>query len=159
MRTLFIALLLVSSSAFSQDNLLLDIRKNIGEVFNTESVCIRFYELFEKTDVGQNNLLLGYKGAVEMGMARHHPNVFKKMSLLGDGKEKLEKSIANDPKSIELRFLRLTIQTYMPAFLGYYADKENDKAFVLANLEKASSEEFRTRVKKFIERAEEEGKL
>ncbi|MCF8277929.1 MAG: hypothetical protein K9J17_14440 [Flavobacteriales bacterium] len=159
MRTLLIALLLLSISAFAQDDLLMDIRKNIGDVFKTDTVCTHFYGLFEKADVSKSNLLLGYKGAVELGMARHDPNVFKKMGFFGDGKDNLEKSIANDPQNIELRFLRLTIQTYMPAFLGYGGDKENDKTFVLANLDKAPSEEFKKRVRGFIKHAEEEGKL
>lgn len=137
----------------------MDIRKNIGEVFKTESVCLRFHELFEKTDISKSNLLLGYKGAVELGMARHDANVFKKMGWFGDGKENLEKSIKNDPQNIELRFLRLTIQANLPEFLGYNENKEKDKAFVLENLAKAPNEEFKTRVKGFIKRAEEEGKL
>lgn len=155
----FMLLLFTSSSAFAQDDLLMDIRKNIGEVFKTEAVCLRFHDLFEKTDISKSNLLLGYKGAVELGMARHDANVFKKMSWFGDGKENLEKSIKNDPQNIELRFLRLTIQTHLPAFLGYSDSKEKDKTFVLTNLEKAPSEEFKTRVRGFIKHAEEEGKL
>lgn len=117
------------------------------------------YEAFENTDISKNNLLLGYKGAVELGMARHDPNVFKKMGYFNDGKKNMEKSIENDPENIELRFLRLTIQTYLPAFLGYDGSKEGDKAFVLRNLDAVPNDGFKTKVRNFIRHAEQQGKL
>ena len=159
MRILVLALLLWANSASGQDDLLMKIRKNIGNVFKTEAVCLEMKEIFDSTDISKNNLLLGYKGAVEMGMARHHPNVFKKMGFFGDGKDFLEESIENDQENIELRFLRLTIQTNLPSFLGYSSEKENDKVFVLKNLESAPNAEFKKRVRNFISHAEKEGKL
>lgn len=152
-------LALCSTTAVAQNDLLTDIRQNVGEVFKTESVCLKMYEAFEKTDCSTNNLLVGYHGAVLLGMARHDANVFKKMSFFNDGKDLLEKSIKVDPENIELRFLRLTIQTHMPAFLGYSESKESDKAFVISHLEQAPSEEFKKRVNGFIKHAEEQGKL
>ena len=159
MRFLALTLLLWANSASGQDDLLMKIRMNIGEVFKTDTVCFRMNDEFEKTDVSKSSLLLGYKGAVELGMARHEPNVFKKMGYFGDGKDHLEQSIKNAPESIELRFLRLTIQTHMPTFLGYGSEKESDKAFVLENLDSAHSEDFKKRVLNFISQAEKEGKL
>ena len=71
----------------------------------------------------------------------------------------LEKSISIEPENIELRFLRLTIQANLPSFLGYSENKENDKAFVLAHLEEAKSDDFKMKVRKFIAAMEEQGKL
>ena len=159
MRALLIIFILWSTTAVAQEELLANVRLNIGEVFKTDTVCMKMYETFEKTDISGSNLLLGYKGAVEMGVGRHHPNVFKKMGFFNDGKKKLEQSIENDPKNLELRFLRLTIQTNLPSFLGYGDKKEIDKAFVLAELEKAHSEDFKKRVRGFIKKAKEQGKL
>ena len=137
----------------------MDVRQNVGEMFKTEEICTRLYQQFEITDITTDNLLVGYKGAVLLGMARHHPNPFKKMGFFSDGKELLENAIAIDSENLELRFLRLTIQTNIPSFLGYDSDKENDKAFVLNHIEKAKSEAFKTKVRNFIKLAEEEGKL
>lgn len=146
-------------NAMAQNDLLTDVRSNIGDVFKTEATCFRIHERFEKTDIGGNNILLGYKGAVVMGLSRHHPNVFKKMGFFSDGKEMLEKSINAEPENIELRFLRLTIQANLPSFLGYSDNKENDKVFVLRHLDDANSEEFKTRARNFISAMEEQGKL
>lgn len=159
MRALLAILLLCSTSVVAQDTLLNHVRKNVGEMFKTEEICVKIYEAFERTDYKDDNLLLGYHGATLIGMARHDSNVFKKMSFFNDGKELLEKSIDMDHDNMELRFLRLTIQTHMPSFLGYSENKESDKAFVLNHLEETKSESFKTKVRNFIKHAEENGKL
>ncbi|MFM1875136.1 MAG: hypothetical protein RL266_873 [Bacteroidota bacterium] len=159
MRALLFVFLLSSRIGFAQEALLDSARKNIGEVFKTEAVCLKMHSAFQKADITGNNLLLGYKGAVELGMARHDPNPFNKMSFFSDGKADLEKAISKDPENLELRFLRLTIQTHIPSFLGYSDNKEADKAFVLNHLEEAKSETFKTKVRKFIAHAEQNGKL
>ena len=159
MRVLLVCFVLVSSSSFAQDTLLNHIRKNIGELFTSDDVCENIYEAFEESGKPTEDVLLGYYGATLIGMSRHHPNPFKKMGFLNDGTESLEEAVNNQPDNIELRFLRLTIQTYMPAFLGYDDDKEKDKQFVLDNLASAKNEQFQERARNFIKQAESQGKL
>ena len=159
MRALLAFFLLFSSAAFAQDTLLNHVRNNTREMFSTESVCLNIYNAFEQTDYQEENLLLGYHGATLLGMARHDPNPFKKMSHFSDGKKLLEKAISRDSNNLELRFLRLTIQTYMPSFLGYDESKESDKAFLLNNLNAANNETFASSVRDFIAQAEKQGKL
>ena len=159
MRALLAFLLLCSTTAVAQDTLLAHVRSHTREMFSTESVCLNIYNAFEQTDYKEENLLLGYHGATLLGMARHDPNPFKKMSHFSDGKKLLEKAISRDPNSLELRFLRLTIQTYMPSFLGYDDSKESDKAFLLNNLDGVKNETFASSVRGFIAEAEKQGKL
>lgn len=159
MRALLLSFLLLSQTSFAQQSLLDSIRKNIVEIFTAEDVCVSMFNAFERADVSDNSLLLGYKGAIELGMARHNTNPFKKMSFFSDGKKHLEEAIATDRENIELRFLRLTIQVNLPTFLGYSDDIQSDKAFVLNHLEEANSESFKTRVRNFVKRAEEQEKL
>lgn len=159
MRLFLIAFLLINNSVFAQDTLLNHIRRNVGEMFQTENVCTNIYEALKNTDYEGNNMLLGYHGAASIGMARHVANPFKKMSYLNDGKELLDRSIEQDNQNVELRFLRLTIQANLPGFLGYNANKESDKGFVMNNLEGTNDEAFRNRVRTFVKKAEEEGKL
>lgn len=159
MRALLLGFVLFSNVCFAQEALLDSVRKNIREVFQSESICFEYYESLESVDVAQNNTLKAYKGAVELGMARHHPNPFKKMGFFSDGKDNLDEAVNADYENIELRFLRLTIQTYLPSFLGYSGDIESDKNFVLSNLEKTNNPTFQNKVKGFIAQAEENGKL
>jgi hypothetical protein len=160
MLRVFIVLMVLSYGTVSaQDALLSDIRENIEGVFKTEEVCLRLHQEFESADISQSILLQGYKGGVLMGMARHHINPFKKMSFFNDGKKLIESAISIEPENLELRFLRLTIQTNLPEFLGYSESKKKDKAFVLVGLEKEDNEMLKKRMRNFISAAEEQGKL
>lgn len=159
MKVVMFAMILMCNSAVAQDTLLNHIRRNVSEMFQTENVCVSILEALERNDYGEDNLLLGYHGAASIGMARHAANPFKKMSYLNEGKELLDRSIERDAQNVELRFLRLTIQANLPSFLGYSDNKESDKAFVLTNLEGTNDDAFRNRVRAFVKRAEEEGKL
>ena len=153
--------ILVMSPVFTkaQDALLMDIRQNIVEVFKYDSVCTDLYQRIDSTDVSSHVLLTGYKGSLCMGMALHHINPFKKMSFFGDGKKLLEESISREPQNLELRFLRLTIQTNLPSFLGYSDNKESDKKFVQAGLSGVESPELQAHIRNFITAAEKDGKL
>lgn len=159
MRALLLTSLIFINTAFAQDSLLEDVRKNIRDVFTISETCFSIYNQFETTDVSSNPLLLGYKGAVELGMARHATNPFKKMSYFSSGKEHLEEAIAKDTSDVELRFLRLTIQVNLPSFLGYSDDIESDHKFVLANLGDTEDQFFINRVNGFLADAKKRGKL
>ena len=55
----------------------------------------------------------------------------------------LEKAIASEKNDIELRFLRFTAQTNMPFFLGYSANIESDKEFILYSFPKIKDKELK----------------
>ncbi|KGE12774.1 hypothetical protein [Sphingobacterium deserti] len=84
---------------------------------------------------------LGYEAAYHMFMARHTGNPIKKMSYFKDGKKMLEKQIANNPNNVELRYIRLCIQYYIPSYLGYRDNIEEDKDFLMNNLYKLNDKE------------------
>lgn len=159
MRALLLYLLFVPTFASAQEGLLDMARKNITEIFKSSEACESINAQFEQADISENRLLLGYKGAVEMGMARHASNPFKKMGYFSKGKEHLDDAINRDTADIELRFLRLTIQVNLPSFLGYSGNIESDKTYVLKNLEATKNQEFITRVRNFISHAEKAGKI
>ncbi len=46
----------------------------------------------------------------------------------------LEQALNSDSTNIELRYLRLTIQTNVPAFLGYNNNINSDKKYLLDSL-------------------------
>jgi hypothetical protein len=71
-------------------------------------------------------LLLGYYGATETLIAKHAFNPFKKLSKLNDGLEKLAKAINQNPDNLEIRFLRFSILHYIPGFLGFSREREED---------------------------------
>ncbi len=71
-------------------------------------------------------LLLGYYGATETLVAKHAFNPFKKLSKLNDGLEKIANAIEQNPDNLEIRFLRFSILHYIPGFLGFSKEREED---------------------------------
>jgi hypothetical protein len=72
------------------------------------------------------SIILAYFGAGETLIAKHSYNPFKKVSYLNSGLEKIEKAITKTPDNLEIRFIRFSILHYIPSFLGYSNEREED---------------------------------
>ncbi|MFV8838621.1 hypothetical protein [Salinimicrobium soli] len=81
----------------------------------------------------EDPVLFAYKGAAHMMMAKHVINPFTKMSHFNKGKKIYSAAIEADPKNMELRFLRYSVQSEAPGFLGYKQNVEEDKTLLLKN--------------------------
>ena len=75
--------------------------------------------------------LLGYKGSTIAMEAKYTVNPLKKLKYFNEGKSLLEKAIKSEPQNIELRYLRLAIQTNIPTFLNYSKNIDSDKILLL----------------------------
>lgn len=95
--------------------------------------CSTLLSLLDLFNENNNPLLAGYKACATMIMATYVINPFKKLSIFKQGKLLLEGSIAKDKKNIELRFLRFSVQTEAPQFLGYNKAMQEDKSFIIKN--------------------------
>jgi len=139
--TLF--LLLLSTSIFTQTKFPKD------EVSPTEVEFIRitFYEAVESS--GKNDelldyinvlldkspskkpvFLLAYQGASETLIAKHSYNPYTKWNYLNKGLEKIGGAIEKYKESLELRFLRFSILHYLPGFLGFAKERNEDLNYV-----------------------------
>lgn len=76
----------------------------------------------------------GYLGAYQMMMAKHAFNPISKLSHFKKGKKELEAAIKSQPKNLELRFIRLTIQENVPSLLNYSSQIQEDKTFILTHI-------------------------
>ncbi len=75
--------------------------------------------------------LLGYKGSTLAMKAKYTINPYKKLKYFNEGKLLLEKAINKDAQNIELRYLRLAIQSNIPTFLNYNKNIDSDKILLL----------------------------
>ncbi len=73
--------------------------------------------------------------------------------MLNTGTQILEEAIKEKPNTLELIFLRMTIQTHLPSFLGYTDNIESDKKFILENYSSAMPI-LKARVIKFIKKSD-----
>ena len=159
MRLLVTLLFLLPLHLNAQEVLLKDVRKAVPVIFQDEEASKRMATRFENVEVKDKPVLMGYKGAVVMAQGRHSANPLTKLRTFNEGRALLDTAIALDPRSIELRFLRLSIQVNVPRILGYSEQVTEDKAFIDRNLSSVDSDDFRQQVTNFIAKAEEQGKL
>lgn len=75
---------------------------------------------------------IGYRGAITASKARFSNNPFKKYSYCKSGLAELNAAIEKTPNDVELRYLRLVIQSNVPSFLGMNDKISEDKSKILA---------------------------
>ena len=79
-------------------------------------------------------VLIGYKGMTEFVFSYHSYNPYRKLEHFHKGKKLLEQAIQMDAKSIELLFLRFSVQTNCPFFLNYSDNIPGDKKALITYL-------------------------
>ena len=114
----------------AKDPSLSSIRLKFHNSTSSEKVCKDLIKQLEPYNEKNNPLLLGFKGGATMLMATHVVNPFSKFSYFKKGRIALEKAIQADKNNVELRFLRYTVQTNIPSFLGYSSHLEKDRVFL-----------------------------
>lgn len=79
---------------------------------------------------GQDALVLGYKAASEAIKARD-ASMLNKLTYVQQAAQTFEQAVALDPANAEIRFLRFSVESNLPAFLGLSKHVDEDKAFLL----------------------------
>lgn len=111
-------------NSFSYD--LNKIRKDYIQAVSSEKVASRLYsELKEIKE--PSPLILAYLGSSEAVKAKHAWNPINKMGYLKKGCKTLNEAVSLSPNQIEIRFLRFSLEHYLPDFLGYSKHLDEDK--------------------------------
>lgn len=76
-------------------------------------------------------LLLAYRGGAEALMAKHAWNPYSKLEYLSRSMHILQQAIDLSPQQAEIRFIRFSVQYYIPRFLGFSKNLDED-AHVIA---------------------------
>jgi len=90
----------------------------------------KFYDLLHGYK-GQEALVLGYKAASEAIKARD-ASMLNKLTYVQQAARTFEQAVALDPANAEIRFLRFSVESNLPPFLGLSKHVDEDKAFLLA---------------------------
>lgn len=147
--TLIMFLILCTADAQSIN--LPDVRKDFNKGVKDENLCKKHLQKLKANS--KTPLEKGYEAAFNMFMAKHTSNPFKKMGYFKEGRKLLESQIKIEPNNTELRFIRLCIQYYIPDFLGYKNNIEEDKDYLVANLYKLKDEEAKDVIYKYLKGA------
>lgn len=133
MKFLLIFLMLMANSEINQPSDLSVVRGLYQNAAEQETAAKKLLEITREYNA-QKPVLLGYKGAGHMMMAKHVINPFSKMSHFNKGKKIYASAIAAAPQNLELRFLRFSVQAEAPGFLGYKQNIEEDKQLLLKGI-------------------------
>ena len=89
----------------------------------------KFYKLLADYK-DRDALVLGYKAAAEAIRARD-ASMFNKLTYVQDAAKTFEQAVGLDPQNPEIRFLRFSVESNLPAFLGLSKHVDEDKEMLL----------------------------
>lgn len=108
------------------------------------------YDALQTVNKSDGNVLLAYKGASIAMKGRYEKGAKDKSEMFKNGISLVESALAIEPKNIEIRFIRLTIQQNSPKLLKYKEHIEEDKEFLLSNYETIKSAALKIYIKDYI---------
>jgi hypothetical protein len=115
----------VSSSPYHPANL----RRHYELAAADKSAGEKFYKLLADYK-DRDGLVLAYKGASEAIRARD-ASMFNKLTYVQDAAKTFEQAVSIDPQNPEIRFLRFSVESNLPPFLGLSKHMEEDKEMLL----------------------------
>lgn len=146
----FLMLLLFATKAYSAEPEIEEVKILFEASAHSKHSADRLLNLLSAIDSSSPPLLICYKGAAEMMQAKYGFNPINKFRRFKKGKILIEEAVKKEPDNIEIRFLRFTIQTNLPAFLNYNDDIKKDKIHLLANLKTTKDKKLKQAIVKYL---------
>ena len=149
MRTLLtLSLLLYGSLSWAQLSLDEIRRELVFEEFNKEQT-VSFYKRMSVLEE-QDPVVLAYKGVSEALMAKVKWDPFSKLAHLADARDMIDEAIEMDRNNLEIRFLRFSLEYYVPSIFRISKNMEEDKEVIIANLRNLDGFYFEDDMVQFI---------
>lgn len=127
---LLLSAVLVFTSFKASD--LNEVRAEYNTLVTNKRLCERMIaELAETKNISATHL--AYLGALQTIWANHVFNPMGKLSTFNVGKKNIELAVKKEPRNVELRFIRLSVQKNAPSFLGYNSNIQEDTEFIVKN--------------------------
>ncbi|MDX5422534.1 MAG: hypothetical protein LPK14_09800 [Hymenobacteraceae bacterium] len=111
-----------------------ELREEYVEASRSEEAGKTFYKKMSAYK-GKDPVVLAYKGASEAVMAKYVWNPYSKMKHLKAGAGFFEEAVALDAAHPEIRFLRFTVEHYVPRYLNMSQNVEEDKKVIISSLQ------------------------
>lgn len=84
---------------------------------------------------GKDPVVVAYRAASEATMAKYVWNPYSKMKHLKTSAELFEKAVSMNSSDPEIRFLRFTVEHYVPRYLKMSENIQSDKKIIIRSLE------------------------
>lgn len=128
----------------------LQLRNLYYQAYENEAASDEFFKVMKRMENTSDPLMLGYQGMSHLLQAKFSYNPYIKLASFRKGKELLDRAAALAPRDLEIRFLRFSVQTNAPKFLGYTGHIESDKALILKAWKTSTDSDLKKRVKEFM---------
>ncbi|KUG09763.1 hypothetical protein ASU33_18980 [Solirubrum puertoriconensis] len=109
------------------------LRRHYRQAANDEEASRRFH-LLMRNYTGRDAVVLAYKAASEAIMAKHTGGVFDKLDRVKAASQQFDAAVALNPKHPEVRFLRFSIESNLPKFLGASKHLDEDRILLVQAL-------------------------
>ncbi len=119
-----------------QSGSLTDIRYHFDHINQNKLHVEKLKLLLEKDTHLISSIKQAYLASCIMGEANYLPNPLDKVKKFNTGKPLLELAVKSDSTSIEIRYIRYTIQMNVPTILNYKAHQKTDRLFLISNAHK-----------------------
>ena len=126
------------------------VRTDYKKSFNNKEVTLQLNKYLAKVKKTDKKLLVAYKGAVLILMAKYSKVIKEKKTFFKEGATLLNFAIFEEPANVEMRCIRLSIQENAPKLLKYRANKTEDKQFIKDGYDTIKSATIKTYVRGFI---------
>jgi hypothetical protein len=127
-----------------------DIRDAYKTCNESKEKAEQFYELTQKGLQNKGAIYQAYHGAALALKASFSWNPFSKISYFNKAKKMIDEAILSEPDNIELRMIRLSIQTNTPKIADYYKNLEEDKDYIFDNIDKVDDKDLKLYIENFI---------
>jgi len=107
-------------------NELPQIRKDFYLAIKNGTASEKFYNRL-KAKKSSDPTIMAYFGTSQAIRAKHAFNPYNKITYLKSGIKTLEKAVGKSPENLEIRFLRFSLEHYIPSFLGFSKHLETDR--------------------------------
>jgi len=114
-----------------------DLRLNYPEAIHQKEICSQIINELEEKELSAVHQ--AYLGGYQTIWANHVFNPIQKLKTFNKGKKNIDEAVRKDPKNIDIRFVRLSVQLNCPKFLGYDEHIKEDKQFIKDHSHKISS--------------------
>lgn len=146
-RRFFLGVVFIGFSILSkaQNHNINELRENYMDALHNYEHAPEVYNRFESIK-NPSAQVLAYKGALEAIMTKTTWNVFKKLGYLRKSEESFNEAIRKDPKSVEIRYMRMAVQYEIPEYLGFSEDMDSDQQFIKQNIHQFNPAGFPTSI-------------
>jgi hypothetical protein len=151
MKMILLGLLFINTGVGRADEIdVVLLRQLFYDAATKESAATRLIKLLEHVNDDSEALLIGYKGVSQLIAAKYALNPITKYNRFNKGKRDIETAVKKDPAQLEIRFLRFTIQTNLPAFLGYNQFISTDKKILINAVSNISDAKLKKNIVNYL---------